>query len=236
MKGRTNSIIQSEYDLIMGLPNIYQSIEYLESDGKSYIDTLVRSHSNMSCELQFMFNVVPEDGCIIGARHTDQMQGDGKSRLYFYHYYRGHKLGYGTYLGKGTAEPDKIYNIKTRLDVGHQYMHINGTLAFEGFDDYYIDNEETYYIFALNDGNSAAPTDEQPLARATAYYTKAKLYYCKIWDDANLIRYFVPVYRIEDNVIGLYDLIGRQFYTNKGAGNFISGPEKDLIFSENNIV
>lgn len=235
MKGKTNSIIQNEYDLIMGLPNTYQPIEYIESDGQSYIDTLVRSHSNMSCELQFMFVEVPKDGCLIGARHNGK-EDVGKNRLYFYHYFQGHKLGYGMYLGKGTAKPNQIYNIKTRLDVGHQYMHINGALAFEGFDDYYIDNGETYYIFALNDGNSAVATDERVLTRAIQYYTKAKLYYCKIWEDTNLIRYFVPVYRIEDNVIGLYDLIGRQFYTNSGNGNLISGPEKDFIFSENNIV
>lgn len=236
MKGKTNSIYQASYDLIISLPNQYQSVEYLESDGMSYIDTLVKSHSNMSCELQFMFDIVPADGCIIGARHTSQQQGVGKSRLYFYHYYQGHKLGYGMYLGKGAAEPNKIYNIKTRLDVGHQYMYINGLLAFEGFDDYYIDNEETYYIFALNDGNSATTADEQDLTRAITFYTKAKLYYCKIWDNEELVRYFTPVYKIEDNTPGLYDLIQRKFYTNDGIGNFITGPNNNFIFSENNIV
>lgn len=179
MKGKTNST-KVAITYFNGVPSEYKVVEYIKSDGLSYIDTNLKSHSNMSCELQFMFEVVPTDGCIIGARHTSQQQGDGKSRLYFYHYYNGHKLGYGMYLGVGQAESYKIYNIKTRLDVNHQYMYINGIMAFEGFDDYYIDNEETYYIFALNDGNAAISSDQALLSRATTFYSKARVYYCKI--------------------------------------------------------
>jgi len=179
MIGKTNAQYASNI-YFNGVPSNYQIIEYIESDGQSYIDTLLKSHSNMSCELQFCFTTVPTDGCVIGARHTSQQQGEGKSRLYFYHYYNGHKLGYGMYLGHGTAYANTLYNIKTRLDVGHQYMYINGVLAFEGFDNYEIDNEETYYIFALNDGNAPATSDTYQLARSINFYTKAKLYYCKI--------------------------------------------------------
>lgn len=235
MKGKTNSI-KYQYTGILGLPHEYQAVEYLESDGLSYIDTLVKSHSNMSCELKFMFTTVPKDGCLVGARHSAQQQGDGKSRLYFYHYFQGHKLGYGMYLGTGTAQPNIIYNIKTRLNVGHQYMYINGIKAFEGFDNYYIDNEETFYIFALNDNNIPATTDEMVRNRAITFYTKAKIYLCKIWDGDNLIRYFCPVYRKTDNMPGFYDLINNTFYTNSGSGSFSVGADTDLIISENNII
>lgn len=215
MIGKTNSMLIKK-EIFTLLPEDYQAVEFIESDGLSYIDTELKSHSNMSCELQFVFTTVPSDGCIVGARHTAQQQGVGKSRLYFYHYYNGHKLGYGMYLGRGQATQNLLYNIRTRLDVGHQYMYINGELAFEGFDEYEINNEETFYIFALHDGDS------------TTFYSKARLYYCKIWDGDNLVRQFIPTYRKSDNMIGLYDTINQCFHPNKGNGTFIKGNDADI--------
>jgi len=215
MIGKTNSMLIKK-EIFTLLPEDYQAVEFIESDGLSYIDTELKSHSNMSCELQFVFTTVPADGCIVGARHTAQQQGVGKSRLYFYHYYNGHKLGYGMYLGRGQATQNLLYNIRTRLDVGHQYMYINGELAFEGFDEYEINNEETFYIFALHDGDS------------TTFYSKARLYYCKIWDGNNLVRQFIPTYRKSDNMIGLYDTINQCFHPNKGSGTFIKGNDADI--------
>ena len=238
MVGKTNSVLPEIIDFIKSIPTKeYQALEYLESDGLSYIDTKLRSHSNMTAELKFEFTTVPKDGCLVGCRHTSQQQGEGKSRLYFYHYYQGHKLGYGMYLGKGTAEKGKIYHVKTRLDQGHQYMYLDGSLAFEGFDDYYIDNIETFYIFALNDGNIPATTDEASLTRETTFYTQARLYFLKIWDEEKLVRNYIPVRRIEDNTLGLYDMLNRVFYTNSGTGNFIGGPDvNNIVISNNNKV
>jgi hypothetical protein len=47
--------------------------------------------------------------------------------------------------------------------------------------------------------------------------------YCKIWDNQNLIRNFIPCYRKSDGVIGLYDLVEGKFYTNSGIGDFLKG-------------
>jgi len=86
-------------------------------------------------------------------------------------------------------------------------MYINDSLIYQGFDNIYINNEETFYIFALNDGNTPVTSDEILLSRAITFYTKAKLYYCKIWDEKTLVRYYIPVKRLEDDVLGLFDLI-----------------------------
>jgi hypothetical protein len=48
----------------------------------------------------------------------------------------------------------------------------------------------------------------------------AKLYWCKIRDNWTLVRNFVPCYRKSDSVIGLYDLVNNQFYTNSWSGTF----------------
>lgn len=234
MIGKTNATEINIIEYVQDIPSEYQPVEYLKSDGKSYINTLLHSHSNMSAELKFEFTKVPNDGCLVGCRHTNQQEGVDKNRLYFYHYFQGHKLGYGMYLGKGTAVANKIYHVKTRLDQGHQYMYVNGTLAYEGFDSHYIkNNKECFYIFALNDGDNPVTTEALQLNRAITFYTQAKLYYLKIWDGDLLVRYLVPVRHIETEEPGLYDLVGQRFYGNSGSGKFTTGQDISLIISNN---
>ena len=51
-----------------------------------------------------------------------------------------------------------------------------------------------------------------------------QLYSCQIYDNGTLIRDFVPSQDPTGNV-GLYDLVGAQFYGNAGTGAFVAGPE-----------
>jgi hypothetical protein len=50
-----------------------------------------------------------------------------------------------------------------------------------------------------------------------------RLYECKFLENTQIIRDFIPARRIVDNILGLYDIINNQFYTNAGSGNFIAG-------------
>ena len=52
-----------------------------------------------------------------------------------------------------------------------------------------------------------------------------KIYNAKIYNGDSLVRDFVPCYRKEDNVIGMYDLISNTFYTNSGTGDFEKGQD-----------
>ena len=49
--------------------------------------------------------------------------------------------------------------------------------------------------------------------------TSAKLYSCQIYDNDVLVRDFVPCINASGEV-GLYDLVGKQFYGNAGTGVF----------------
>lgn len=55
-----------------------------------------------------------------------------------------------------------------------------------------------------------------------------KLYYYKLYDNGTLIRDFVPVKRISDNVYGLWDKVNEVLYENAGTGAFIGGPTVNL--------
>ena len=51
-------------------------------------------------------------------------------------------------------------------------------------------------------------------------------YSFKIWKGDTLLRDFVPCYRKSDNVLGMYDIVEGEFYTNSGTGQFLAGPNK----------
>lgn len=74
--------------------------------------------------------------------------------------------------------------------------------------------ELNMFIFALN--KEGVPNEQ---------YACARLYDMKIYDNEDLVRDFVPCYRKSDNVIGLYDKVNRQFYTNAGTGIFSKGDD-----------
>lgn len=45
----------------------------------------------------------------------------------------------------------------------------------------------------------------------------------KIWVSSQLLRHFIPYYHKIDNVIRMYDIINKQFYTNSGTNSFTKG-------------
>ena len=53
--------------------------------------------------------------------------------------------------------------------------------------------------------------------------TPGRIYSLKITKDDILIRDYVPVMRIKDKTIGLYDKVTKTLYTNSGSGAFTYG-------------
>lgn len=68
------------------------------------------------------------------------------------------------------------------------------------------------YLFAQHEGNSAS------------WKVKAKLYSCTISSASGFIRNFIPC-KNPSGTVGLYDIVGNQFYQNNGTGSFTAGPE-----------
>lgn len=211
MKGITNSVKNNKYIIISGVPKEYQPVEYLESDGQSYIDTELIAHSNMSAEFDIMFNELPNNGCVIGVNNNN-------NRLYFLHYYQKPLIGYFNYAGEGVIESGVKYNIKSELYKGTQKLLIDDEIVYEANNNDYLNTHKSYYIFNMNNTNTNK-----------TYCTKCKLYYCKIWKDKNLVRYFIPVYKVDDYTPGLYDLITNKFFVNIGNGIFNIGNNIDYV-------
>lgn len=121
------------------------------------------------------------------------------------------------YNSSFTPEVDKRYSIKSNYTENNQAIYVNDELLVSSTI-YSSDNTSTnYYLFASHKYSWTTSSAEM--------LSYIKLYSCKLYNGSSLIRDFVPVKRIYDNVAGLYDFVTETFYPSNSPGNFVAGPE-----------
>lgn len=85
------------------------------------------------------------------------------------------------------------------------------------------------YLFANHNSNRSNSNYS-----STQNAKSMRLYSFQMWDNDQLVRYYVPV-KNSSGVAGLYDLVEDKFYTTP-TGTFIAGPEGTFKLNENNII
>lgn len=74
---------------------------------------------------------------------------------------------------------------------------------------------------SLYGGISGDFVGQKPIEFVLGY--KGKCYGVKISEGNQLVRHFIPVKRKSDGVIGMYELVGRKFYTSPNGVAFTGG-------------
>lgn len=74
---------------------------------------------------------------------------------------------------------------------------------------------------SLHGGISGDFVGQKTIAFVQGY--KGKCYGVKISEGNQLVRHFIPVKRKSDGVIGMYELVGRKFYTSPNGVAFMGG-------------
>ena len=209
-KGSGNTLIKFPQTL----PSTYKTIEYLQFTGTQYIDTGAIVDSNTGFDITFE----PLNGQsgspyynLFGVRGNDASGGTGETQNFFridtiaVDNNTGTEFKYGsTVYNSGIKNTSKI-NIKLLNKV---YTKPDGsTITVAGT----ITTGLSMYIGCINKAG-------------TAYGNKAsmKLYRFKIYNGSTLAHDFIPVQRISDKVLGLYDLKTSTFKTNMASGVFTS--------------
>ena len=180
------------------LPSEYQEVEYIEFNEGSYIDTGIIP-SNHTTEIKFDFNDYYNNECLFGTDSGDR----------YYHF---------------TAYSNKYYWGT------NGYEHNGGT--WQSGIHTLIYNEGNYKVildgYNLDYGVNITSSKNLWLGKKSGINNlQGKVYYVKITDKTtgDLVRNMVPCYRKLDNEIGMYDLVGRVFYTNEGIRQFNKGDE-----------
>lgn len=174
-------------------------IQYIESTGTQWIDTNICPTSNTKVMLKFNMTT-PTGNYIIGFFNSES------DSFRFFNYDNSAYLDYGSgyeydRINGGTVAAGTTYNI----EFGNRYVKD-------------IDTNEN--IISSTSVSFANKTKSMRLfGDAGSDKASGKLYYCKVYDNNNLVGDFVPALD-ESNVPCLYDKVTKQYFYNSGTGTF----------------
>lgn len=231
------------------LPDEYQLVEYIQSSGVEYIDTNSRiiANTRFTCTWGSVFN----NGSFVASSTENKGYGQGNPSGSSPNISGGGRLqngvvtfwfsgsNYSTSLGSSVSTSvytDIITTSENTLnfsmtDIITNNVFTNTTLT--NFTIYPVNN-----MFLFRDSSGQYP-----------FYSAKKIYDVKFEtrasssEDFVVVKHLIPCYRKSDNVCGFYDIIGNEFYTNKGSGTFIAGSDVvdgkllyDLGFNYNSVL
>lgn len=198
------------------LPTGYKQVEYIESTGTQYIDTGLVTTENLKTNIDFQLTAITEGsvgitggwGYIDGTVPNGMLFGTNDNKFQF-------AYGYGWNGDRTTA--DLLRHTAIINDIGEKCTLDNVVLA-DSSDIVNTKNiNENVYIFWTPKG--------------TSNKASMKLYSCKIYQDNDLAREFVPCYKeaVDGSVekAGLYDFVTDSFYANRGTGDFTIPKDAD---------
>ncbi len=201
---------------------LYTELEYIESTGTQYIDLGRKVRSDYTYKTKVAWTRFGPYTLMSSKEYSDWMQGkylgipytDGTNKAWYSR--SGTDTDYGT-IKKFNATANTIYDIDWNPT---SHIDINGTTYTNepGSHQQTSDVFETannMYLFAANSDGTATGMDYVKLYSWQMYDT----------DGTTLLMNLIPAKRISDNVLGMYDTVSGQFFTNAGAGEFIAGPE-----------
>ena len=191
----------------IALPAGYTKLAYIQSSGTQYVDTGLTCPSGFHAMVDIEFITLDTNfKTIVGAHNT----GSPYARNLI-----GTQSGY---FFAGVDEPyqlDKAVSASIRYFVDFSsiypnvYCKVNGEQVWSA----------TISSPTLSSLDILILADQYNLANGNAL-PSSKLYSCKIYNaDGALARDFVPCTNASGTA-GLYDLVGKQFYGNSGAGTF----------------
>lgn len=180
------------------LPREYQEVEYIQSTWIQRIDTWVSANTNTKAEIKLNSQYINESA-IFWARWS--------LNWYFLMFFNSYIRWHSASEANISCSLNTDYTIQTE----NWKVTINWTA--------YTNTPSSSILTWYNIGLFATWNQAQAYTR-----WRFKCYYFKILNWPTLIRDFVPCYRKSDGVIGLYDLVNNQFYTNSGSGAFIKWP------------
>lgn len=203
-----------------GLPAEYLAVQYLESTGTQWIKTDIESRFAMTFEMEQAYT--SSAGDTYGAGLEDNGFSICVDGNYLNHYQWKYQ---GTYrdISSGIPSVNVKYKFRSELKPGNQNIYR---------DDVLIQHDNIVQTSTTLTGKHLGLFCRLVNDTTANMFAKIKLYSLKVYDGNDvLLGNFLPCIRISDSKPGMYDLVGRQFYTNQGTGEFLTGYIADgLVF------
>ena len=198
------------------IDNRYQRVEYIESTGTQYIDTGVIPTIDTTVECEIAQHT--GDRFIYGSR-TSATASDKHT----FNFSTNNQI-YPQLWSSNTDAISYRYNLGDVVTIknGKDGAFVNGALVKSYTGVTFTESTLPMYLFGLN----------TPAEVVTKRSFVGRIYFFKIWEKGTLIRDYVPCYRKSDGVIGLYEKVSGNFYTNAGTNSFIKGEDIEDIKTE----
>lgn len=183
-----------------------KELEYIQSTGTQYVDTLFAPSVNTRLVMNFEpTKAYSSIAGIFGVRDTNASNAPlmfvfwNNGALSFRSDYFGTQksLAVSTLLEKHTVDKNK--NVVTIDTVSATHTVATGQCT------------NTIYLFCANSAGTAN------------YFSRYKLYSCQIYDNGILVRDYIAA-KLSDGTVGLYDKLNGLLYINMGTGTFTAGP------------
>lgn len=190
--------------LMMSLKNKeYTELEYIESTGTQYIDTLVLSKSTLKVILDASIKSIirGKGNAIFGVNNVDggsfAYQINGNTKMLRCDFNKTNE-SFSSY--KVTENTRHLWKKDKNVNyVDNTIIYTNASSEFQTQLSMYLFGKNTTSDFCLS---------------------KLKVFNCEIYDSDILVRNFIPVLD-KDGVPCLYDKVEDKFYYNEGSGEFL---------------
>ena len=200
-----------------GLPEGYTQLDSISSTGTQYINTGIKPNQDTRVVMTVSgYSLSNTDQGAFGAR-TSQTANDKFSFVVSSSTKVSGRVSssvkaYRSEYGGQNTDFEQSVNITGQLKIDKQgRTTILNELYIATSDEATFECPYNLYLFAINTADTAS-------AKAST-----TMYSCKIYDgDGELVRDYIPCTN-PDNAVGLYDLVGAQFYGNAGTGAFTAG-------------
>ena len=206
-----------------GLPLSYTLLDYIQSTGTQWLDTGIVLNTfdlDVECELQFT------DTSGSGPTMAWGYMGSSSNlpRWGFGFYNTGWLGSANATAAVGAKDTDRhTVILSTKLNAQNQAIY-EGTIDSASYYGTAITSSSTFeantlsaYLFARNNNGTAGNN------------ASCKNYGYRVKKANVLIQNLVPC-KNASNVVGMYDLVSRQFFSNAGSGNFVAGnPVSDPV-------
>ncbi len=208
------------------IPAGYTLIDYIEGSGAQWIDTDYR--------------VTPYTRTVIDAQLTSQ-SGTTPHILGVEKVASGSGLIYSLFQNSSmiwaySYKDDSANNTSTQIPTDTQRHLFDFNYSYGAERAMIIDGGT---LWSGNLANKAGKMASYTLALGASRtatgaekFSQHRIFSCRMYEDAMLVRDFVPVKRLSDSVAGLYDRVFGVFYPSAGSTAYIAGPEVRFVASE----
>ena len=204
------------------LPSAYQRLEYIVNANKSYIDTGVVSSNHIAIFCDFMLINANTGSDIIGSPYSWNAENNWTTERSFSVGIGNHPYEYRVAYGSGQHHPinenESLWGVGDMLGTSWKLKQ-RYNISLNANHDFCINGEKILSLDGTKEfvGLGTITNNLDNINNIINVYSLIITY------DGKPVRNFIPAKRKSDGVIGMYDLVGKKFYTSPNGEAFTGG-------------